>query len=446
MRPARRVTLAPVLALALVGALVAAARAQEPAPAPPDTLSRWLGKMADSTDTYFGVSAAPVDTAGLDSAEAAPIPLPPKPRASVSLRPSFGFSRVDGPIPGATLVLEPARRHLGMLGLKLAYAMGSGTTLGGADYATVIPRGEAHWIPRLWAGRAPASMNRDHLEPVLNTLRAFIFGNDFTHYYRVDGFRAQLERDGIASELTIGYRNMLESPLATTATWNLFNRTPVVIGNLAATGGRVQELEVYGDQRLSVLPFLVEGSYQTSGPAIGSAFTYDRVRVAMGGDVALGRWLALVPQVAYGIANGDALPQTAFYLGGGPTLRRLDRDILGGTGLAIGRLDLLAVRDMLAAARLPHPDALPIRGGLFLSSGAVWGRDPYTGAVRPGGRWPDRRGWLSETGIQLDYDFGPFGTVLRASEVWPIGPGSHRPMFVVQITRVLDLLHRSLTD
>lgn len=441
-----RVVRVAALAIALGVALAPRARAQEPAPATPDTLSRYLGKMSDSTNTYFGISAAPLDTAGLDSAEAAPIPPPPKPRPSFTLLPSFAFSRVDGPIPGANLQLEPARHHLGILGLKLAYAMGSHTTIGGADYATSIPRGDVHWIPRLWAGRAPASMNRDHLEPVLNTLRAFLFGNDFTHYYRVDGFRAQLEREGSATDMTIGYRNMQESPLATTATWNLFNRTPVVIGNLAAANGRVQEIEVYGDHRLSVLPFLVEGAYQTSGSAIGSAFTYDRWRVAAGGDVAISRWLALVPQVAYGISKGDALPQTAFYLGGGPTLRRLDRDILGGTGIAIGRLDLLAVRDVLAAARVPHPDALPLQGGLFLSSGAVWGKDPYNGAVRPGGNWPDRRGWLSETGIQLDYDFGPFGTVLRASEVWPIGPGTHRPMFVIQITRVLDLLHRSLTD
>jgi hypothetical protein len=442
--------LARVLALAWTMAcgIAAPTRAQadEPVPAPADSLSRYLGRMADSTNTYFGISAAPLDTAGLDSAEAAPIPPPPRPRASFSLLPSFAFSRVDGPIPGATLRFEPARHPLGTLGLKLAYAMGSHTTLGGADYAAYLKRGDAHWIPRLWAGRAPASMNRDHLEPVLNTLRAFLFGNDYTHYYRVDGFRAQLERQGTATDLTFGYRNMMESPLTTTATWNLFKRTPAVIGNLAAAGGRAQEFEVYGDHRVSVLPFLLEGSYQTSGSAIGSAFTYDRWRLAAGGDLALGRWLALVPQVAYGISKGDALPQTAFYLGGGPTLRRLNRDILGGTGLAIGRLDLLVVRDVLAAASVPHPDALPIQGGVFLSSGAVWGRDPYTGGTRPGNNWPDRRGWLSETGIQLDYDFGPFGTVLRASEVWPIGPGTHHPMFVVQITRVLDLLHRSLTD
>jgi hypothetical protein len=54
--------------LLAVPLLLAAAGARAQAPAAPDTsLHGFLERLADSTDGYFGLSAAPLDTAGLDT-------------------------------------------------------------------------------------------------------------------------------------------------------------------------------------------------------------------------------------------------------------------------------------------------------------------------------------------------------------------------------------------
>jgi hypothetical protein len=52
-----------------------ASRAQEQTPSD-SSLHRFLDTLADSTDRYFGLIAAPTDTAGLDSALAAGLERP----------------------------------------------------------------------------------------------------------------------------------------------------------------------------------------------------------------------------------------------------------------------------------------------------------------------------------------------------------------------------------
>ena len=69
-----------------------------PAEAPPDTaFHQFLGTLSDSTDRYFGLSAAPLDTLGLEAEE----PYEGRTRFSFGGLPTFSFSRVDGSTFGA---------------------------------------------------------------------------------------------------------------------------------------------------------------------------------------------------------------------------------------------------------------------------------------------------------------------------------------------------------
>src|SRR5262245_158088 len=134
-------------------------------PAPPDTaLDRFLGALSDSTDAYFGISAARADTAGLDSALAYGLAHGTR-RASdrgrgFAFGPDLGFSRVDGPRYGAAVAFgEPAGP--GRLEGRIGWASGPNDLLGGATLLRSLSRGDATWSLRLGAGRRTDGMDRD---------------------------------------------------------------------------------------------------------------------------------------------------------------------------------------------------------------------------------------------------------------------------------------------
>jgi hypothetical protein len=447
------VAAAPVVAV-LALAVPPPTRAQEPepsgraeAPAARDTsLGGFFNALSDSTDEYFGLSAAPVDTAGLDTVlyETGPS----RPRLELGFMPSFDFSRVDGSTPGLGASLgmpprEPGRTGWGKLTGQISRAVGSHTTLGAVRYENRV------WVARqpfdvaLWGGRATSSMNRDESGRLLPALRALCLGNDWGHYYRTDGFTASLAHEHGWWRAGAGWRDALQSPLATTATWNLARRSLELPWNLAAAGGRARELDYVAAVRWPRLPLRTELRYQTSSCRLGSDFEYRRYRAAAGLDLSLGRFASLVPQLAYGRLTGDAVPQASFFIGGGGTLRSLHRDERGGTGFAAAKLGLIGTQDLLEVLRVPHPAALPLQGELFTATSAVWGRDPYGGAAVSGLDWPDRNAWASEVGASVLYASPLFfgqGSFLHISYAWPIGPDSRVSRWSVGISRALDLL------
>jgi hypothetical protein len=444
-RRAAPVALAAWVALAALGPLArASGPSPEPEPAPADTsLHRYLGTLSDSTDRYFGMSAAPLDTAGLGSGESFP-------SESVrfikpSLIPSFDFSRADGSTFGGAFRLQgPA--WLGRLDLIGAYAVSSDRWLGGARYHRRVRRSGAIWTLDAWGGREAAPLNRDHSEPFLDPARALTNGTDRTNYLRHDGWRASFDRESDRWRAGLAVRDLLDSPLPTRTSWNLFNQDLVVFPILPATAGRAREIEIGAGTLLPVVPIHVEGTYWTSGPALGSDFAYDRVRLAAGGDLPLGRWASLVPQAAWGFVNGDATPQQSFYLGAGPTLVSVPRDQLGGTSLGLAKIEVVAARDLLGLLHIRRPELFYFQPAIFAATGAVSGVDPFGGPARPRDRWPDRSQWLGEAGVALHYSPGLFGITIRMSEAWPIGPTERAERFEFLISHPLDLLRKPIED
>jgi hypothetical protein len=430
-------------ALALALAVAAPPLALAQTPTVRDTsLGGFLEQLSDSTDRYFEISAAPVDTAGLDTVLADTATLPPR-RLKLGLAPTFGFSRVDGSTPGLSASLgvtppEPKHTGWGKLQGGIAHANGPDVMFGNARYTNRL------WLARqpfdldLWGGRKTAHLDRDD-EGLLTLLRAFLRGSDWTQYHRDEGFEGSVTHRQGWWRVNASYRDLLQSPLHTTATWNLADRDLERPGNLAAMRGRTHELEYAAAAHWPRLPLHTEIDCQTSSRRLGSDFEYRRLHAAAGLDLTLGRFASLVPQLSYGRLTGDLLPQASFYLGGGGTLRSLHRDECGGSRLALAKLDLIGAQDLLALLRIPHPAALPLQGALFLASGATWGLDPYRGEVVPGGDWPDAHEWLSEAGASLLYNSALFPT-LHCSYAWPIGPDAREGRWSVSFTRPLDLL------
>jgi len=435
-----------VLAAACIalGARPGAIRAQEASPAD-SSLQRFLGGLADSTDRYFGsVTAAPLDTTGLDSALAARLERPwrgPRTRSRFSYGPVYAFNRVDGTLWGASLALSNRGARWRVAG-DLGRAFGSDRWLGGGQLSLGARRGDTFWRLGVAAGRRTVDMDRDGGETQLATLRALVSGSDRKNYLRRDGVTVGITGDGRDWHAGLEFRDRLESPLAVTTLWNLAKKSAATRDNLAATFGRARELSVDAQTRLPWLPLTGRVTHQTADRAMGSDFDYRRTRLALGGEITVARRLSLVPQLAYGRLGGDPLPQAAFYLGGAQTLRSLPVESWGGTGLAIARLDVIGADDLLALIHIPHPAMFPIQGGLFVGAGAVWGADPLGGPGSPDGGWPERNAWISEAGASLLYRPGipDDEGYLRVNVAWPLGPKGHEPRWTFSYSRALDLL------
>jgi hypothetical protein len=459
----RRLVPLALASLVLLAALASVALAQQAAP-PDSGLGRYLGELSDSTDTYFGSSAAPPDTAGLDSVL---FDSHSKPRRALALgaQPAFAFDRVNGSTPGVTAWLgetqpPPRQTGWGRLSGTIARANGPRENLGGARYTNRL------WIARqpfdldLWGGRRTSDMDRDGDERVLPLLRALVWGSDWTQYYRTDGFAASLELPRAWWRASLGYEDVLQRPLAVTATWNLLGRDLEMPDNVQAARFRVHELSGGLFAHWPRTPLRTEATL-ARGDAFtdrrddpfarsGYAATYTRVRASAGADLTLGRFASLVPQVAYGRLIGDdveygALPQREFYLGGDGTLRSLERERLAGTGMAIGKLTLVVAQPVLPVAMAPMVPEL------FVASGAAWRHpvgivehagagDSYPTDGHPG--TPLAREWHSEVGVGLVLrsPLFPQHGGLHVDYAWPIGNHAGPGRLSVSFTRAFDLM------
>lgn len=436
-RARARLATAALLAFALLLPF-AAAQAQ----APPDTtLDDYLRRMSDSTDAYFGRIAEPLDTTGLDSAAAYGRPVPPaRERWELAWGPALDFNRVDAAVYGLGAAVT-APRPLGRLGGRLQWANGPDEWLGGLEYRNTLPIAGG-WDLRAFGGRVTAPINRENEDRTLRKLRAFLNGSDRTHYLRHDGYSLTLSQGRARHLVSVRWRDALESPRSTLATWNLLDHEPSVPWNLEARYARAREITTELTAYVPGTPLLAEARFAHADEAYGSDLDQRRLRLAAGLDLPLGRFASLVTQAAWGRLTGDFSPQAAFYLGGPSTLRGVPRDAIGGAAMAIGRIDLLSTVNLLEKLGMPRAEAFPFSPGLFIETGAVWGRDPYGGPDGPGEAWPEDDGaWVQSAGFSLLYSSALLPSeLLRFNWGWPIGPDEGGARFTITISRPLDLL------
>ena len=437
------------LGLALAAALLApAARAQD---APADSAVRaYFRAVSDSTDAYFGLSAQPADTAGLDSALEYGLTLPPGAargrRTRLSFAPALSFNRALGAVYGGSASLA-GRRGAGRLTGQLQWANGPDDWYGGGELllSRLAPGRETGTTLRLSAGRRFEPLNRDYYNATFATIAALFYGSDRHSYLRRDGVRAELARRGAAAWAAVGWRNELESPLVTTTFWTLTGSDLDLVPNTPAAFGRASELRLNAGAKLPWAPFTLDATMWNAGGALGGDHAYHRYRAAAGGGLALGRRFALAPQFEYARLTGGAPPQDLLYLGGMYSLLTVESQSLAGTGRAVGRVELLMQDDLLSAFGLRKSPAFPLQAGAFATTAARWGYDPLTSAARLTARdWPGAEQWMSEAGVSLMYRPGlpDPETYFRVDYAWPLGPGGREPTLNVSWKRTLHLLGR----
>ena len=443
----RRIALA-VAGVALLWLAPSVARADD---APSDSLlNAYVHQMRDSTDKWFGSTAAPVDTTGLDSALAVGLAsgkhgrhARERRRFSYDWGPALGFNRADGGQLGAGITVGTP--WISGLSGKLQYTTGTHDFLGEGAWAGSwrVDALHSRLGLKLAAGRYTLAFDRDYYEPILISLNAFFAGEDRHQYLRRDGFSSSLRLSSENAFALVGWRDQLESPLPYTTDWYLFGHGPVLPFNDTAAVGRVSELSFGGEAPVPGTRFRVNAMYWTSDPQIGSDMLFRRTRVSAGGDVSIGRHLSLLPQATYGLLRGETPPQEAFYLGGVANVRTLKRNELAGAGRAFGRLDLILVDDLTRALNLPIPAKLPLQFGTFAGSGAVWGRDPLTGDATPTTRsLPHADEFFSEVGAGVMLRLGvpsPL-TSFRFEVAFPIGADRRRAAYALAIQEPLSLL------
>jgi hypothetical protein len=203
--------------------------------------------------------------------------------------------------------------------------------------------------------------------------------------------------------------------------------------------GRVRELELATGLTLPGTRQRLELVVWAADPAWGSEPRYRRWRVRTGGDVSLGRAASLVTQGSWTRLRGDAWMQRTAWLGGTDDLRTIDRRSLQGTGTLFLRTDLLWARDLGRFVHLP----VPLRTGVFIASGAVWGQDAPLGAPRDTRRdAPLASEWLSEAGVSFAFRLGvpEPGSALLLEWSAPLGADAREPRVTVSMQAPLSLL------
>lgn len=417
--------------------------------APPDSLLRdYVRSMSDSTSAWFGAAAQPADTTGLDSAYVWALAHPnAKPRGRglpVAFFPVATFHRALGAgLGGGAGFGHSAGR--GRVQGSLMWANGPDVLFGDGSYLKRIvdAHEEERWSFRLGAGRFVEGLDRDYFDRTLGSLQALLNGSDRRNILRADGVRLTVRRSAPGAWAELAARDERESPLATTSTWTLTHRTPVVIANLPATAGRAHEVSLAAGARLPRTPFSAQAKVWTAGGALGGDFDYTRVRLGFGGGAALGRHVAFVPQLEYGRVTGAALPQEAFWIGGANSLRTVVTNGLSGTGKTYAHVDLLLVDPVQKVLGIEPNPVFPIQVGVFGASAARWGYDPVTGeAARTSRDWPTHDQWRSEAGVSLLYRPGlpEPDWFVRFDLAKPIGPGDHTTSLSVSYTRALTVL------
>lgn len=451
--PSRRHGVHLRLALCIAALLACTASTVRAEEAPADSLLHsYVRSLSDSTDSWFGSTAAPLDTAGLDSALAVGLARAPGARGGklgkrggvgIGFAPALGFNRVDGGQLGASATLRTPLP--GQMSGRAQYTTGTHDLLGEGALARSwgLQRLRSRVAFRAAAGRWTEAFDRDHHDAFFSTLSALTFGSDRHEYLRRDGWKTSLRFGSDAGYLTAAWRDQLESALPYTTDWVLFGGKPVLEFNRPAAHGRAREWSLLGDATIPNTRFRVNAGYWTSDPRIGSDFRYRRYQVSAGGDVSLGRHFALAPQATYGRLRGDMLPQEAMFLGGAYSLRTLERNEIAAAGRTFARADLVLVDDLRELLHLPLPAWLPLQAGAFVASGAAWGRDPVTGAAAATRRdAPHRDEWLSEAGFGLAWRPGiPDPAMsLRFEYAIPIGPDDRGAKFTIAFQHLLNLL------
>jgi hypothetical protein len=442
------------LALALVlGGPPARAQAPAPMPAPADSLSRFLEGLHDSTDAWFGEPTVAFDTTGLDTLVAGALSRPPLPMrrpGRASTYPVLGFHRALGATVGAGH--RRGSPSFGVLDLRGSYA--TKAKLGRYAFA---------WRRTLWSPGGPLpsflalrpgrigertrldfdaryarenlAFMPEHADPDYGAFGALLSGSGAQSIYEARGASAGLTLWTGDWRLGAGVRDAREKPLPVTTRFSLLGEEADVAANTQAEPDRFTE--PYANVAFFRRDWELGGVVHARG---GGGDRW-RLRSALGKSLRLGKHLKLTTQVEAGAAAARAPRQRRFELGGALAIPSLPYGRGGTDHLLLGRSELVASPDVLAALGVPHPAWLVLQPSLFVDYGNAWddaaGRDVVLSS-------PPGAGWRGAAGGGFAWKLGvPEPDVtMRLWMSWPLGPRSGVAQFNMSVGRTFELLGR----
>jgi hypothetical protein len=335
----------------------------------------------------------------------------------------WNYNRVEGFIPASGVDFTPWGEDVLWIQLQGGYAFGSKKF---RHHEMIRFRlGPEKWdlYTRLhYQDRVQAyGSNR----PTLNSVRAFVGGEDAQDYLRRQGGSVVVGwQPSPFFELSGGYAAGKETSVEATTSFSIF-------GSMEDTNLPIEEgtdRAVVAAVRLGSLHrhrFRLDIAHRTAGGGLGGDFKYDRTQLTFTGRRYVGRQEFVLDLRWVGI-GGDAPVQRLAYIGGLSTVRGYDRRAQIGNSAFASRLEYMVPYDFFKATRIPLVRRAELQLVPWWDIGRTWG-----GAATA---------WIQSAGAGLQRFLGPFGAAsfLRLDFEFPVGPD--RPtdfQFEIHFTRGL---------
>jgi len=442
------------LAVVVLVALAGSAAAQEPGPepAPPDSLTRFLEQMTDSTDALFG-SSVEFDTLGLDTLVENALTLPNRPFRSASIKtwyPVIGFHRSTGATVG--LGRRTGTPSLGVVDFRGSYATSAelgryafawrrtiwapGPVVG--PYRTMSP-GRIGDRTRLDLDLRYARENLaympEHADPDNGAIGAFLWGTGDQSIYESRGGSAGLTLWTGDWRFGAGLRKATDKDMPVATRFSLFGADEDVSPNTRAEGD--DYTEPYG----GIAYWRPDQEFGWTIDGRGGGGDRWRLRGVVAKALRFGAHFKWAMQVEAGATAARAPRQRRFEVGGARTVPTLPYGSGGTDHLLFGRGVLTASPDVLETLHLPHPRWLVLVPSVFIDGGSVWddpsGRDVVFST-------PPSRTWLGAAGGGLTWRIGIPEPDIEVTfwMAWPIGPNGGEPQFNISTGHAFALLGR----
>lgn len=419
-------------ALVLTFACASAALAQQTE----DPLGPFLRGLADSTDVYFGRTAAVFDTTGIDSLIRLKAAGRPDSsghgagRIASGFRPVFGFHRATGTVAGAGMTLRFPRRT----SLEMTASYGFANEEGRYDFRLTRtlwrPRGRdgGNLDLRLDYARQTVAFAAEHETSFPSLVGAFFTGRDRQSVYERRGASAALAWSTAGTFVSIGLRSARDQSMPRVTRFTLWGDDGSVPAVTPARRGTYREgfARLASDAR-SWPSFGIDGRYASRSRW--------RARAAATRSLVVSRLEAHL-QVEGGISAFAGPSQDRFELGGPLAVPSLGFGDQAGNRLLLGKFELVHGVDLIRALHIPSLAFMSMHPAIFAQGGSTWiGRD---------GSWhgPPSATWRGAAGIALIHipGFPTPTTHVRLQMAWPVGRESGVARFSVALGNWFDVI------
>ena len=403
-----------------------------------DPLGPFLRDLADSTDAFFGRSAASFDTTGIDSLirisgglmSEAPGSAAAR-RFSTSKGPVVGFHRSTGLVLGVKT--RAGDSHRGWATAQLSYGFANKEGRYRAALASVLAGHESaggprHLVLEISYSRETLPFAPEHACPVESAVGTLLTGRDRQSVYERRGGSVQLTWSDRSFIAGIGWRRARDQSMPTVSRFKVLGAGGTLPAVTPTRPGSFKE--GFAEFSCNFLPVPrhlgVEAGYASR----------DRWRARLAAAHDIDRFgFKVNVQCEWGVAARNGPQQSRFEIGGPLAVPSLGLGDESGNRLLLGKTELIRGIDLLKALHVPHPSMLVLHPAIFIHGACVW--------TESEGRWsaPPAACWRGAAGVALLHLPGIIlpASYVRLQMAWPLGLESGVARFSVALGRWHDL-------